>query len=136
MVVMVKAKYYDHGKLGKGKVSVVDTGVAQRNAVGFEWGLYFWRKPDGHLFKNENGDPLNIPSIKGDVSQMVKLRTAAAHYGQPEGEPWFYAGIGRATDEEHAEQVDRLNSGLIPSLNDIGAIAAAKKSLEIYGDAD
>lgn len=136
MVVMGRTKYYNHGKLGRGKVSLVDTGVAQRNAVGFEWGLYFWKLPDGHLFKNEDGDPLNIPSIKGDQAQIQKLREAAAHYGQPDGTPWFYAGIGRATDEEHAEQVDRLNAGLIPSLNDIGAIAAAKKSLEVYGDVD
>lgn len=133
---MKREKYYNHGKLGKGKVSLVDTGVAQRNAVGFEWGLYFWQLPDGHLFKNEDGDPLNIPSIKGDEVQIQKLRDAAAYYGQPEGRPWFYAGVGRATDEEHSEQVDRLNQGLIPSLNDIGAIAAAKKSLEVYGDID
>lgn len=133
---MKREKHFNHGKLGKGKVTLVDTGEAQRRAVGFEWGLYFWKLPDGHLFKNEEGDPLNIPSIKGDQGQIEKLRQAAAFYGQPEGTPWFYAGVGRATDEEYAEQLDRLNSGLIPSLNDIGAIAAAKKSLEIYGDAE
>ena len=123
-------------QLGKSRVTVMDTGDAQRKNFGFEWGLYFWRLPDGHLFKDDEGRLLNIPSIKGDVGQMMKIRQAAAHYGQPEGEPWFYAGVNRATDEEYQEQLDRLDQGLIPSLNDIGAVAAAKKSLELYGDAE
>ena len=122
--------------LGKSKVSVVDTGQAQRKHFGFEWGLYFWRLPDGHLLRDGEGRMLNIPSVKNDIGQIAKLKQAAAHYGYSEGEPWFYAGINRATDEEYQEQLDRLDEGLIPSLNDIGAVAAAKKSLEMYGDAD
>ena len=122
--------------LGKSKVTVMNTGDAQRKHFGFEWGLYFWRLPDGHLFKDDDGRLLNIPSVKGDIGQIAKLRQAAASYGQPDGSPWFYAGIGRATDEEYQEQLDRLDQGLIPSLNDIGAVAAAKKSLELYGDAE
>ena len=122
--------------LGKSKLSVVNTGDAQRKHFGFEWGLYFWQLPDGHLLKDSENRMLNIPSIKGDIGQMAKLRQAAAHYGYPEGRPWFYAGVNRATDEEYQEQLDRLDQGLIPSLNDIGAVAAAKKSLELYGDAE
>ena len=122
--------------LGKSKLSVVNTGDAQRKHFGFEWGLYFWQLPDGHLLKDSENRMLNIPSVKGDIGQMAKLRQAAAHYGYPEGRPWFYAGVNRATDEEYQEQLDRLDQGLIPSLNDIGAVAAAKKSLELYGDAE
>lgn len=122
--------------LGKSKVTVMNTGDAQRKHFGYEWGLYFWRLPDGHLFKDDEGRLLNIPSVKGDISQIAKLRQAAKSYGQPDGTPWFYAGINRATDEEYQEQLDRLDQGLIPSLNDIGAVAAAKKSLELYGDAE
>lgn len=114
----------------------MDTGQAQRKHFGFEWGLYFWRLPDGHLLKDGEGRMLNIPSVKNDIGQIAKLKQAAAHYGYSEGEPWFYAGVNRATDEEYQEQLDRLDEGLIPSLNDIGAVAAAKKSLEMYGDAD
>lgn len=122
--------------IGKSKVTVMNTGDAQRKHFGFEWGLYFWRLPDGHLFKDDEGRLLNIPSIRNDIGQIAKLREAARSYGQPEGTPWFYAGINRATDEEYQEQLDRLDQGLIPSLNDIGAVAAAKKSLELYGDAE
>ena len=114
----------------------MNVGDAQRKHFGYEWGLYFWRLPDGHLFKDDEGRMLNIPSVRGDIGQIVKLKQAAAHYGQPDGEPWFYAGVNRATDEEYQEQLDRLDQGLIPSLNDIGAVAAAKKSLELYGDAE
>lgn len=123
-------------KIGKTKITQIDKGTGQRAMFGYEWGLYFWRLPDGHLFKDEEGRMLNIPSIKGDLGQMAKLRQAAAHYGQPDGEPWFYAGVNRATDEEYEEQIERLNSGLIPSLNDLGAVQAAKKTAELYGDSD
>lgn len=123
-------------KIGKTKVTHIDKGTGQKAMFGYEWGLYFWRLPDGHLFKDEEGRLLNIPSIKGDLGQMAKIRQAATHYGQPDGEPWFYAGVNRATDEEYQEQLDRLNSGLIPSLNDLGAVQAAKKTAELYGDAE
>ena len=123
-------------KLGKTKITQIDKGTGQKAMFGYEWGLYFWKLPDGHLFKDEEGRMLNIPSVKGDLGQMAKLRQAAAHYGQPDGEPWFYAGVNRATDEEYEEQVDRLKSGLIPSLNDLGAVDAAKKSIQQFGDAE
>ena len=123
-------------KIGKSKITQIDKGTGQRAMFGYEWGLYFWRLPDGHLFKDDEGRLLNIPSIKDDLGQMTKLRQAAAHYGQPDGEPWFYAGVNRATDEEYEEQLDRLNEGLIPSLNDLGAVQAAKKTVELYGDAE
>lgn len=101
---------------------------------GYDWGLYFWRLPDGHLFHDGEGNLLNIPSMKHDLAKISELRKAASHYGQPEGEPWFYPGIKRATDEEYSEQVDRMKSGLIPNLNDLGAISDAQKTLAQYGD--
>lgn len=123
-------------KIGKTKITQIDKGTGQRAMFGYEWGLYFWKLPSGHLFKDEEGRLLNIPSVKNDLGQMAKLRQAAAHYGQPDGEPWFYPGVNRATDEEYQEQLDRLNEGLIPSLNDLGAVQAAKKTAELYGDAE
>lgn len=133
-MVMIKPKIKDHGRMGKSKVTVMDTGVAQRNAVGFEWGMYFWKKADGHLLSDGEGRFLNIPSVKGDVTQLAKIRNAARDCGHEDGTAWFFAGGNRATDEEYEEQVQRLEDGLIPSLNDIGAVAAAKMSLETYGD--
>ena len=123
-------------KIGKSKITQIDKGTGQKAMFGYEWGLYFWRLPSGHLFKDDEGRMLNIPSVKDDLGQMAKLRQAAAHFGQPDGEPWFYAGVNRATDEEYEEQMDRLKEGLLPSLNDLGAVQAAKKTAEIYGDAE
>jgi len=123
-------------KIGKTKITQIDKGTGQRAMFGYEWGLYFWRLPSGHLFKDDEGRMLNIPSIKNDLGQMAKLRQAAAHYGQPDGEPWFYAGVNRATDEEYEEQLERLDAGMIPSLNDLGAVDAAKTTAELYGDAE
>jgi len=100
----------------------------------YDWGLYFWRLPSGHLFKDEDGNLLNIPSMRGDLSKMAELRKAAAHYGEPEGEPWFYAGIKRATDEEYSEQKQRLKEGLLPNLNDLGAVHAAQQGIKQHGN--
>ena len=101
---------------------------------GYDWGLYFWRLPDGHLFHDGQGNLLNIPSMKHDLGKIAEIRKAASHYGKPEGEPWFYAGIKRATDEEYSEQVDRMKSGLIPNLSDMGSVHDAQQSLLKYGD--
>lgn len=100
----------------------------------YDWGLYFWRLPSGHLFKDEDGNMLNIPSMRGDLSKIAELRKAAAYYGQPEGEPWFYAGIRRATDEQYEEQKQRLKEGLIPNLDDLGAVHAAQQGIKTHGN--
>ena len=100
----------------------------------YDWGLYFWRLPDGHLFKDQDGNLLNIPSMRGDLSKIAELRKAAAYYGQPEGEAWFYAGIRRATDEQYEEQKQRLKEGLIPNLDDLGAVHAAQQGIKKYGN--
>jgi hypothetical protein len=113
-------------KIGKSKATFIPKG--------YEWGLYFWRLPNGHLFHDGNGNLLNIPSMKNDLGKISEIRKAAAHFGQPEGEPWFYPGIKRATDEEYSEQVERMKSGLIPNLNDLGAVHDAQKTLSMYGD--
>lgn len=102
----------------------------------YDWGLYFWRLPDGHLFKDEDGNMLNIPSMRGDLSKIAELRKAAAHYGQPEGEAWFYAGIRRATDEQYEEQKQRLKEGLIPNLDDLGAVHAAQQGIKKHGNSE
>jgi hypothetical protein len=99
-----------------------------------QWGLYMWRLPSGKLFSDGNGNYLNIPSMYGDIEKISIIRKAAAHYGQPEGTPHFEPGVQRATDEEYAEQVDRLKAGEIPSLNDIGAVSDAKRGLQKYGE--
>lgn len=121
-------------KIGKSKVTQIDKGTGQRAMFGFEWGVYFWRLPSGHLFKDSENRPLCIESVKGDIQNLAELRAAAAYYGEPDGEPWFYAGITKVTDEEYQVQKERLEAGLIPSENDFGAIHAAQQTLKVYGD--
>jgi hypothetical protein len=113
-------------KIGQSKATFIPKG--------YDWGLYFWRLPDGHLFHDGEGNLLNIPAMKHDLSKIAELRKAAAHHGQPEGEPWFYSGIKRATDEQLSEQKERLKAGLLPNLDDLGAVHAAQQSLSQYGD--
>jgi hypothetical protein len=113
--------------LGKAKVTLVEK-------TGYAWGTYVWKKSNGKWFTDGQGNVLNVPANKDDENQIQKLRDAAAHYGEADGQPIFFPGAARITDEEHSEQMDRLNQGLIPSMNDLGAVIAAKKTLEVYGE--
>lgn len=112
--------------LGKARVTLVEP-------TGYAWGIYVWKKANGKWFTDGDGNVLNVPANKGDETQIQKLRDAAAYYGEPDGEPYFFGGMARISDEEYTEQMDRMKQGLIPSMNDLGAVIAAKKTLETYG---
>ena len=110
----------------KPRVTVVDENPG--------WGLYAWRKADGKLFMDEDHNLLNIPSRYGDLEKIAIIRKAAAHYGEPEGKPEFIPGVQRATEEEYSEQVDRMKAGLIPTMNDFGAVKDAKAGARARGE--
>lgn len=113
--------------LGKAKVTL-------QEQTGYAWGTYVWKKANGKWFTDGQGNVLNVPANKGDENQIAKLKEAARHFGEPDGQAVFFPGAARISDEEYTEQIDRMKQGLIPSLNDIGAVMAAKKTLEAYGD--
>lgn len=112
--------------LGKAKVTLIEKN--------YNWGVYVWQKANGKWFTDGNGNILNVPAYRNDEAQLRKLREAAAYYGEPDGKPVFFAGMGRATEEEYSEQIDRMKQGLIPNLNDLGAVHAAKQTIEKWGD--
>jgi hypothetical protein len=118
-------------KTGKPIVGNVRRKVIEKD---YNWGLYVYKKADGKWFTDGQGSVLNIPSLRGDIGQIAKLKQTAKYYGdEGDGEAVFVAGLTRITEEEHSEQLDRFKQGLIPSLNDLGAIDAAQKTLNTYG---
>ena len=120
-------------KTGKPLVSNVRKKVIDKN---YDWGLYVYKKSNGKWFTDGEGNVLNIPSIRGDISQISKLKQAALHYGDPgDGEAVFVPGLTRISDEEYSEQIDRMKNGLIPSMNDLGAWKAAQDTLNTHGRA-
>ena len=103
------------------KVTVVDENPG--------WGVYVWRcASNGKIFRDDDDNVLNIPSRQYDLEKIKVITDAAAHYGEPKGEPVFVPGVQRATDEEHTEQMDRMRSGLLPTMNDFGAVTDAKNA--------
>jgi hypothetical protein len=75
--------------------------------------------------------------MRGDISKIAELKTAAQHYGDPgDGEALFVPGLTRVSEEEYSEQKDRMQQGLIPSMNDLGAWHAAKQTFDRYGSDD
>jgi hypothetical protein len=115
------------GQIGKTKIQVVNDNITNI-------GVYVWQKANGKFFTDGDNNVLNIPARKGDQSKIDELTRAAAYYGQPEGKAVFFEGTGRITDEEYSVQKDRMAQGYIPSENDLGALIAAKKTQEMYGN--
>jgi hypothetical protein len=114
------------GQIGQTKVQVIEENFT--NA-----GIYVWKLPTGKYFTDGEGNALSIESMKNDPIKIKELKDAAAYYGQPEGEAEFFPGVKKISDEEYSEQVDRMAQGLIPSENDLGALIAAKKTIDTYG---
>jgi hypothetical protein len=118
-------KFRVPGQVGDSKLTVLDKQ--------YDWGIYFWKKANGKPFTDGQGNVLNIPSHRGDALQIRKLQQEATALGQGDGSYEFMPGVERISDEEYAEQVDRMKNGLIPNLNDLGAVQAAKDTLAKYG---
>lgn len=96
-------------------------------------GIYVWLLPeDRGIFKDNDDNVLNIPAMRGDITKMAQIREAARHYGEPDGQPVFIAGIGRVTEEEYQEDKYRMENGLL-SYGDTGAwrdAARTRRSLD------
>jgi len=117
------------GQVGESKVKVIEKH--------YDWGLYVYKKANGKWFTDGSGSVLNIPSMKGDLSKISELKTAAKHYGdEGDGDCIFVPGLTRISEEEYSEQKQRMAEGLIPSLNDLGAVQAAKDTIAKYGSDD
>ena len=118
-------------KTGKPIVNNVRRKVIDKH---YDWGLYVYKKSNGKWFTDGEGNVLNIPSMKGDIAQIAKLKQAAIYHGDPgDGNAIFVPGLTRISDEEYSEQLDRMKNGLIPSMNDLGAWKAAQDTLNTHG---
>ena len=113
--------------LSKAKVQIVNEEFSN-------FGTYVWIKSNGKVFSDGDGNVLSIEAFKDDHERIKKLKDAASYYGEPDGRAVFYPGTRQVSEETHSEQVDRMKQGLIPSMNDLGAVIAAKKTLAAYGD--
>jgi hypothetical protein len=115
------------GQIGETKMRVVEENFSN-------FGTYVWHKPNGKAFTDGSGNALSIESVRGDGVRIKELEDAAKYWGQPEGSAKFYSNMKKISEEDHSEQLDRMKNGLLPNMNDIGAIIAAKQSLQQHGD--
>jgi hypothetical protein len=124
---MKKPKPRFPGQVGDTKVQVIEENFSN-------YGTYVWHKPNGKAFTDGDGNALSIESMRDDQSRIAELQSAARYWGQAEGKAIFYSNMRKISEEEHSEQVDRMKSGLIPNMNDLGAVIAAKQTLNQWGD--
>jgi hypothetical protein len=117
------------GQVGESRIKVIEKY--------YDWGLYVYKKSTGKWFTDGTGSVLNIPAMKGDISKISELKNAAKHYGDPgDGECIFVPGLNRISEEEYSEQKDRMSQGLIPNMNDLGAVHAAQQTVKKWGSDD
>ena len=93
------------------------------------WGIYVWQMPDGSVVRDEDDNTLSIPSIKGDVRQIQKLKRAAREFGLNEGKPLFFSGHRQVTEEVLEEQKSRAELGLVPDPQDLPAMMEYVKEM-------
>lgn len=122
----------DFGKIMKGQVGKTRVQVIEEPFSNY--GIYVWQLPSGKFFTDGQGNALCIDSMKGDQTRIDLLQKEAAWNGQPDGKAVFFANVRKVSDEEYSEQKDRMTQGLIASETDLGALIAAKKTFELYGD--
>ena len=117
------------GKLPK--IGNVRRKVIEKN---YAWGLYVYKRANGKWFTDGQGSVLNIPAMRGDLSKISELKKAAMYYGdEGDGECIFVPGLSRVTEEQYSEMVDRMKQGLIPNVNDLGAVYDAQQTLRKHG---
>ena len=117
------------GKLPK--IGNVRRKVIEKN---YAWGLYVYKRANGKWFTDGQGSVLNIPAMRGDLSKISELKKAAMYYGEEgDGECIFVPGLSRVTEEQYSEMVDRMKQGLIPNVNDMGAVYDAQQTLKKHG---
>jgi len=118
-------------KTGKPLVKNIRRKVIDKS---YDWGLYVYKKSNGKWFSDGQGNVLNIQSKKNDISKIAELRKAAMYYGDDgDGQCVFVPGLNRASEEQYSEMKDRMNQGLIPNVNDLGAVYDAQKTLKTHG---
>jgi hypothetical protein len=126
---MKKQKPRFPGQVGDTKVQVIEEKFSN-------FGTYVWYKANGKPFTDGSGSVLSIEGMKDDKARIKQLSEAAAHYGEAEGRAMFFPNTRKISDEQYSEQMDRLKQGYIPSENDLGALIAAKKTIDEYGSED
>jgi len=121
----------DMSKQKKPIIGNVRRKVIEKN---YDWGLYVYKKANGKWFTDGNESVLNIPAMRGDISKMSDLRKAAMYYGDDgDGQCVFIPGLNRVSEEQYSEMKDRMKQGLIPNVNDLGAVYDAQQTLKKHG---
>jgi hypothetical protein len=124
----------NHKAVKNARWSVVDKGKGQEKLVGYQYGSYFWMLLDEKkLLRDDDGNPLNIPARKDDLRAISEITSAARYYGYPNGKAVFVAGVGRVSEEEYSEQIDRFGKGEL-LLNDLGSVYDAQQTIKHLGE--
>jgi len=87
------------------------------------FGVYMWEMPNGAYLSDADRNFLSINSEFGDLKRITELKNAVRSFGITEGQPKFFPGHRKVTEEEYQEQLWRAGEGLVPDPDDVNALA-------------
>ena len=99
---------------------------------GIPWGIYK-AYSNGKPIMNEDGDFLNIASMKGDRTKIRELIQAAESFGLDGITVQFLPGARQVDDETYEEQLYRLANGMVPDEHDLGNMIDEYKYRKQHG---
>lgn len=83
--------------------------------------------------QDQDGNFLCVPSMRNDRTKVEALKKAAAHYGYPEGYPYFKEGSRLVSNDEWEHQKAREAAGLVPDPFDTEAIKEEAEFIRQHG---
>lgn len=107
--------------------------VGKRVVEEVPYGMYVWLLPNGEVVQDEDGNVMNVFCMKNDMKAIAALTEAARGYGFPDGQPVWWAGKRRITDEELEEQLMREKWGLEPDPLNYASIMDSIKEKKAHG---
>lgn len=72
------------------------------------YGIYYWKLPNGQPLMDEDFNFLCIESERHDITKMATLTAEAKALGYPDGTPVFQEGIEKISKEVWEQQVDQF----------------------------
>lgn len=99
----------------------------------YSYGMYVWQLPDGTVLADDDDNVMNVFCMKGDRKAIQAITEAARYWGFAEGQPAWWPGKRRITDEELEHQRAREAAGLVPDPLDFAAIKEEERALRQHG---
>lgn len=102
------------------------------------YGVYVWEMPDGKWVGDDEGHYLTLTCKKGDMMKIMPFVDVVKRFIKEAGYDFsgklkYIDGTRPVTDEQYAEQQQRMSLGLVPDPYDLGSLIEERKQAQANG---